>query len=120
MDQQQEKIYFGILGFETRIAYVSNRIAVCEFGLGMRDGESINWIKVKAWRELAKYCHESLKRGQELFVKGVGKLKSYKSKEGPFKEVMEVTAKKVALVDMEFSKNNRREAPTFTVKDIPF
>lgn len=92
------------------------------------DGETL-WQRCTAWRELAENIAESLHKGTEVVVVGRLKSRSYDTREGEKRTVVELEvdsigpslrrASAVVKKNASGASSNRSNAPTRTNNDTP-
>lgn len=96
----------GNLVDDPTLRYTPNGVAVCNFKVAQtprtfdkqsnewKDGEAI-FMPCSIWREAAENVSESFKRGDRVIVTGRLKSRSYETKEGDKRTVIELEAEEV-------------------------
>ena len=111
----------GNLVDDPTLRYTPNGVAVCNFKVAQtprtfdkqsnewKDGEAI-FMPCSIWREAAENVSESFKRGDRVIVTGRLKSRSYETKEGGRRTVIELEAEAVgASVEYAIAKIERAE-----------
>lgn len=106
-----------LIGFLPRspvVRYVPSGIPVVNFSLAVyrtlhseEEKEWIDYLNIIAWRDLALFCGENLKRGDWIFVEGRVQVRTYEGPEGKKKRAYEIVASEVK--PLSHPKNNKRE-----------
>jgi single-strand DNA-binding protein len=93
---------------DAEIRFTQSGAAVCSFTVAStprvfdkqsgqyRDGEAL-FLRVNAWRQLAENCGESVLRGTRVVVTGRLRQRSFETKEGDKRTVVELEADEVAV-----------------------
>jgi single-strand DNA-binding protein len=99
------------------VRYVPSGIPVVNFSLAVyrtvsteEEKEWIDYLNIIAWRDLALFCGENLKRGDWIFVEGRVQVRTYDSPEGKKKKAYEIVASGVKL--LSYPENKGREEVT--------
>ncbi|MBP9015192.1 MAG: single-stranded DNA-binding protein [Candidatus Atribacteria bacterium] len=107
----------GFLPHSPVVRYVPSGIPVVNFSLAVyrtlpadEEKEWIDYLNIIAWRDLALFCGENLKRGDWIFVEGRVQVRTYDSPEGKKKKVYEIVASGVKL--LSYPENKGREEVT--------
>lgn len=96
--------------------YTPNGTAVCSFTVACnerykdRDGnkkESVEYINIVAWGQLAEICGKYLQKGQQVYVEGKLTTRSYDDKDGNKRYITEIKADKVDTLGGSGSKNEQ-------------
>ena len=104
----------GFLPHSPVVRYVPSGIPVVNFSLAVyrtfsseEEKEWIDYLNIIAWRDLALFCGENLKRGDWVFVEGRIQVRTYESSEGKKRKAYEIVASEVKL--LSYPKNRKRE-----------
>lgn len=93
---------------DAEIRFTQSGAAVCSFTVAStprvfdkqsgqyRDGEAL-FLRVNAWRQMAENCGESVLRGTRVVVTGRLRQRSFETKEGEKRTVVELEADEVAV-----------------------
>lgn len=94
-----------LIGFLTQspvVRYVPNGVPVTSFPIAVSRGissednrEYFDYLQVVAWRDLAIFCGENLKRGDWVFVEGRVQVRTFEDQGGQKRKVYEVVAQEV-------------------------
>lgn len=93
-----------LIGFLTQspvVRYVPNGLPVVNFPLAVSRGtgednrEYFDYLSVVAWRDLALYCGENLKRGDWVFVEGRVQVRMFEDAGGQKRKAYEIVAYEV-------------------------
>ncbi|MCX7730390.1 MAG: single-stranded DNA-binding protein [Candidatus Caldatribacterium sp.] len=94
-----------LIGFLTQspvVRYVPNGIPVTSFsvavlrgGSGEESREYFDYLQVVAWRDLALFCGENLKRGDWVFVEGRIQVRIFEDQGGQKRKAYEIVAQEV-------------------------
>ena len=122
-------ILIGRLGQDPEIKYLESGSSVCNFSLATtykwtKDGqkqEETEWHKVVLWGRQAEIAGEYLRKGNQVYIEGRLKTRSWEDKDGTKKHVTEVVAGGLELLE------NRKTTPEEPAKpeksqedDVPF
>lgn len=126
----------GNLTGDPELRYTPNGTAVANFRIAVnrrwQDNagewcEDVSYIPVTVWKKLAENCSESLKKGDRVVVNGRLQMRTWETKEGQTRNVLEIIAKVVASslewATTEITKNPKQEEYTDEVEesdDLPF
>jgi single-strand DNA-binding protein len=81
---------------------------VCSFGLATSRSwtsytgekhEETEFHRIVAWDNLAKACHQYLRKGRKIYLEGRLQTRSYKAQDGTEKSVTEVVLDEMVLLD---------------------
>lgn len=93
---------------DAEIRFTQSGAAVCSFTVAStprtfdrqsgewKDGEAL-FLRVNAWRQMAENCGESVQRGTRVVVTGRLRQRSFETKEGEKRTVVELEADEVAV-----------------------
>lgn len=96
----------GSLGGDPELRFTPNGDAVSNFSVAstprvfdrqandFKDGETL-WLRCNAWRDMAQNVAESLHRGDRVIVQGRLKSRSFETREGEKRTVMELDVDEV-------------------------
>lgn len=94
-----------LIGFLTQspvVRYVPNGIPVTSFPVAVSRGvssednrEYFDFLQIVAWRDLALFCGENLKRGDWVFVEGKIQVRVFEDQGGQKRKAYEIVAQEV-------------------------
>lgn len=94
-----------LIGFLTQspvVRYVPNGLPVASFPMAVSRGisgednrEYFDYLQIVAWKDLALYCGENLKRGDWVFVEGRVQVRIFEDPGGQKRKAYEVVAYEV-------------------------
>ena len=95
------EVFFGRLSKDPELKYTKKREAVCNFSIAIDQGKDERpiWKKVAVWGKEGEACSVHLKKGNEVFVRGPERERSFFTKEGETKTYKEVSAWAIGFVD---------------------
>jgi single-strand DNA-binding protein len=73
--------------------------------------ENTEWINVSVWGQSASYIEKYAKKGDQVFVEGSIKTRSWDDKDGNKKYLTEVVAKEVQLLGKKSTKDESDDLP---------
>jgi single-strand DNA-binding protein len=73
--------------------------------------ENTEWINVSVWGQSASYIEKYAKKGDQVFVEGSIKTRSWEDKDGNKKYLTEVVAKEVQLLGKKSTKDESDDLP---------
>jgi single-strand DNA-binding protein len=121
-------ILIGNTGKETEYKTLQDGTAVAKLTIAttetfrLKNGEtqtSTDWHAIIAWRGLATFARQYIKKGALLYVEGKLRNRQYEDKEGQKKYVTEVVADQVVLLDKK-EKTPGTEIKNITDETLPF
>ncbi len=92
-------ILVGNVGKDPEVRYLENGTAVCNFPFATsetyknREGEKVTtteWHNIVLWRGLAEVAEKYVKKGQQLYLEGKIRTRSYEDKDGVKKYMTEI------------------------------
>lgn len=98
-------ILIGNVGRDPDVRYPSQDVAVASFSLatsqrgyttsnGITVPEKTEWHNIVAWRSLAKFCENYVKKGTQLYIEGKLQYRSYE-KDGVTRYITEIVANEI-------------------------
>lgn len=94
-----------LVGFLTQspvVRYVPNGTPVVTFSLAVSRGissednrEYFDYLQVVAWRDLALFCGENLKRGDWVLIEGRIQVRAFEDQSGQKRKTYEIVAQEV-------------------------
>jgi single-strand DNA-binding protein len=100
-------ILVGHAGRDAEVRYIDNGAAVATFSMATSEtyiaktGEKVTtteWHNITVWRGLAEFAGKYIKKGQQLYVEGRIRTRSYDDKEGIKRYVTEILADTINLL----------------------
>ena len=101
-------IIIGNLGSDPEMRYTPGGQAVTNFNVATNyrytasDGErrdETEWFRISAWGRLGETCNQYLTKGKKVYIEGRLRSRSYETREGETRFVMEVSASEVRFLD---------------------
>jgi single-strand DNA-binding protein len=101
-------ILIGNLGKDPEMKYTQQGTAVTSFSLAVgrvtkgQDGQQrdeTDWYRVSAWRKLAEFTNEYLRKGSRVYVEGRLSTREWQTTEGQNRTSLEVDATEVIMLD---------------------
>jgi single-strand DNA-binding protein len=99
----------GNLGRDPELRFTPSGVAIATFTLATNEAwkdtegnlqERTEWHNIVAWRKLAEFCGEWLKKGRKVFVEGRIQTRSYDDKNtGQKKSFTEIVADNIIVLD---------------------
>lgn len=86
----------GGLGRDPELKSVNGK-SVCEFSVGVKDGENTEWFKVSIWGKKGEACKNHLVKGSKVLASGKFQVQKYQ-KEGVEKQAFVVQANDVVFL----------------------
>lgn len=113
-------ILVGNVGKDAEVRHLDKGAAVATFSLAtsesyQKDGERItttDWHNIVAWRGLAEFAGNYIKKGRQIYVEGRLKSRSYEDKDGVKKYVTEVLADSIQLLGKREADDETRNNST--------
>jgi single-strand DNA-binding protein len=110
-------ILLGNVGRDPEIRYFDNDQAVANFSIATterafktRDGQEIpertEWHNIVAWRGLAKLAENYIKKGNQLYVEGKLRTRTYDDANGVKKYATEIVADVIQLLGRKSDSDN--------------
>jgi single-strand DNA-binding protein len=100
-------ILVGNVGNDPEIRHIEGGDAVANFSLATsetykdRNGEKVTnteWHRVVAWRKQAEVIEKYVKKGQQLYIEGSIKTRSWEDKDGNKRYTTEITAFSIQML----------------------
>jgi len=100
-------ILVGHAGRDAEVRYIDNGAAVASFTMATSEtytsktGEKVTtteWHNITVWRGLAEFAGKYIKKGQQLYVEGRIRTRSYDDKDGIKRYVTEILADTINLL----------------------
>jgi single-strand DNA-binding protein len=99
--------FIGRLGRDPETRYLPNGDAVTNFSIAVGESwknketgeinESVEWVRVTAWRKLGEICGEYLKKGAQVYISGKMKTREWE-KDGVKRYTTEVVIDKMQML----------------------
>jgi single-strand DNA-binding protein len=112
-------IILGRVGKEPEIKHINADTAVANFSLATSESyknkagekvETTEWHSIVAWNRLAEIIEKYVKKGDQLYLEGSIKTRSYE-KDGVKKYVTEIVADKIELLGGKKQSTESEKAP---------
>lgn len=119
----------GRLGAKPELKYTQNKLAILNFSIAQSDRQQDGtfkpmWFDVVVFDKVAEMLAPQLNKGDEIIVMGKLKIRSYTSKDGAERKIVEITAQTVKTVSREEkpkeSFNDFSSSTIMNESDIPF
>lgn len=107
-------ILVGNAGRDAEVRYIDNGAAVASFTLATSEsytsktGEKVTnteWHNIVAWRGLAEFAGKYIKKGQQLYIEGRIRNRSYDDKDGVKRYVSEILADSIQMLGRKDQSN---------------
>lgn len=115
----------GNLGRDPELRYTASGVAVATFSIATNEAwkdaegaaqERTEWHNIVAWRKLAEFCGEYLRKGRKIYVEGKIQTRNYDDKNtGVKKYVTEIVADNILLLDSK----PQAEGPSYSAPPEP-
>jgi single-strand DNA-binding protein len=101
-------ILIGNLGKDPEMKYTQQGTPVTSFSVAVgrvlkaADGqqtEQTDWYRVSAWRKLAEFTNEYLRKGSKVYVEGRLSTREWQAQDGQTRTSLEVDASEVIMLD---------------------
>ena len=126
-------VLIGRLGSDPEVKHTQSGTPVATFNLATsetwkKDGnkqEKTEWHRIVAWERLGEVCGEYLTKGKLILIEGKLQTRSWEDKEGNKRQVTEVVARDMKMLDSKGGnnkpdKNTSDGAQPIPEDDIPF
>ena len=100
--------FIGRLGGSVELRHLPNGDPVASFSIAVGDSwkdktsgekqESVEWVRIVAWRQLADVCAKYLEKGSQVFISGRLQTRKYKDKDGQDKYTTEIIADRMQML----------------------
>ena len=113
-------IVIGNVGREPEMKYTSGGNAVTNFSLASNrrytaNGEQRNeteWFNCSAWGRLAEVASQHLRKGQQVYVEGRLKSRTYTTQNGETRFSNDITITEMQMLDQGRDRADQQPAPT--------
>ncbi len=108
-------ILVGNVGKDAEVRHIDSGVAVASFPFATsenytaKSGEKVTsteWHNIVAWRGLAEFAGEYIKKGRQLYIEGRIRTRSYDDKDGVKKYFTEILADKIQLLGRKDQDND--------------
>ena len=131
-------VVIGHLGRDPEMKYLPNGQGVTTFSVASsrkyktasgEQREDTEWFNVSAWGRLAETCNQYLSKGQQVYLEGSLKTRSYEDRSGATRFSLDVNANEIqflsggaggATTGREQSEQSEQSEPDQSVNDLPF
>jgi single-strand DNA-binding protein len=86
-------------------------------GAGERKSET-EWFNCQAWGKLAETCNQYLTKGQQVYIEGRLKSRTYQTQNGETRFSLDVTVSDIQFLGRPESHEDRAEAVPAMARDI--
>ena len=97
-----ELTMIGNLGADPEAHHTSDGRLVCNFDVATTrkvNGEEVTtWVAVAAWGDLGERCHQYLKKGSRVFLRGYPQVEAFTRKNGEPGAALKVTAQLIKFL----------------------
>lgn len=117
-------ILVGNLGKDPEIRYLDGGVPVANFPLATSESykdkagnriDQTEWHNVVLWRGLAEITEKYLKKGNQVYIEGKIRSKTWEDKDGIKRYSTEIVAENMTLLG-----GKREDSNASTEKDLPF
>ena len=123
-------ILVGNVGKDPEVRYLEGGAVVCRFSLATsetyknKNGERIStteWHNIVLWRGLAEVAEKYVKKGNQLYIEGRIRTRSYTDKEGNTRYVTEITGDNMTMLGGRRSEeySNDQQKPVQDTTETP-
>jgi len=114
-------ILIGNVGKDPEVRYLEGGVAVARFPLATsetyknKNGEKITqteWHNIVLWRNLAEVAEKYVRKGQQLYIEGRLRSRSYNDKDGNQKWIVEVQGDNMQMLGRRQDENGTTEPAT--------
>ncbi len=117
-----ELTIIGNLGKDPETRYLPDGVMVCNFSVASTrkvNGETqTTWVEISAWRDLGERCHQFLKKGNKVFVRGFPEAHGFTRKDGTVDASLHMNAQVVEFLSS--TKDGQKAADPRKDEEIPF
>jgi single-strand DNA-binding protein len=125
-------ILIGNLGRDPEMRYTPSGQAVTSFSIASNHSytnsagerkEETEWFNVTAWGKLAETCNQYLKKGQQVYLEGRLKSRTYERSDGQTGFSLDVTVTDIQFLGRPESREDKAEdvpALAHDIDDLPF
>jgi single-strand DNA-binding protein len=109
MAVQVNKVFLiGNLTRDTELRYTPAGVPVANLGIAVNKNyttpsgekkEKVTFLNIVAWRKLAEFCGNYLKKGRRIFVEGALQSRSWTTPEGAKRTAVEIVADSIQALD---------------------
>jgi len=90
--------FIGNIGRDPEVRYTATGKAVANLSIGVRYGETTEWVNVVAWEKLAEIIGTYLKKGSHIYISGRMQTRSWDDKDGNKKYTTEIVANQMLML----------------------
>ncbi len=114
-------ILVGHVGKEPEIKYIDNGTAVAQFSLATNETykdksgnrvEKTEWHNIVLWRGLAEIVEKYVKKGDQLYIEGKIRTRSWDDKDGNKKYITEIVADSMQMMGKKGSGESKGVSAT--------
>ncbi len=122
-------IIIGNLGRDPEMKYTPSGQMVTSFSVASNhryktasgeQREETEWFNCSAFGKLAETCNQYLTKGQQVYVEGRLKSRTYQTRDGQTRYSLDVTVSDVQFLGQRDSQGSHSDAPLGNVDDLPF
>jgi single-strand DNA-binding protein len=114
-------ILVGHVGKDPEVRYIDNGAAVAQFSLATNETykdktgnrvEKTEWHNIVLWRGLAEVVEKYVKKGDQLYIEGKIRTRSYDDKDGNKKYITEIVADTMQMMGKKGSGDSKGAVPS--------
>lgn len=128
-------VVIGHLGRDPEMKYLPNGQGVTTFSVASsrkyktasgEQREDTEWFNVSAWGRLAETCNQYLSKGQQVYLEGSLKTRSYEDRSGATRFSLDVNANEIQFLSggaggaTTGREQSEQSEPDQSVNDLPF
>ncbi len=125
-------ILIGNLGRDPEMSYTPSGQSVTKFSVASNrkyttgsgeQREETEWFNCSAWGKLAEVCNQYLTKGQQVYLEGRLKSRSYETQGGETRHSLDVSVSEIQFLGKSNATSDGNDQPTSTVDDsddLPF
>ncbi len=82
--------------------------------------EETEWFNCSAFGKLAETCNQYLTKGQQVYLEGRLKSRTYQARDGQTRFINDITITDMQFLGQRDSQSSHTDAPIDNVDDLPF
>lgn len=114
----------GNVGREPSLRCTQAGVPVCDFSVAVNekhgDKETVIWVRVSCWRQLAETASNYVRKGDLVMVSGRANVSAYTDKQGRPAAALELNADKLVLLGGRGGAETHDKQDELGANEIPF
>lgn len=128
LSRMNKVLLFGRLTRDPELRFTPKGQSVCRFDLAVnrryKDStgtwkDDVTYVPIVSWNEAAKRCSERAKKGTPVSVEGSLHSRSWETKEGQKRNILEVIAQRIEYLNIEEASASSEEEEVDSAEDKP-